>query len=75
MDWAQYVRDLFMQWVADTLIHVKFIGVVDMDESMFGRRVKYHKGNPNIDLTVWIVGLVELLSGGLLLLPVDDRTA
>ena len=75
VDWAQYMRDLFMQWVADTLLHVKFTGVVEIDESMFGRRVKYHKGNPNVGLKVWIVGLVERSSGRLLLLPVDDRSA
>ena len=64
-----------MQWVADTLLHVKFTGVVEIDESMFGRPVKYHKGNPNVGLKVWIVGLVERSSGRLLLLPVDDRSA
>ena len=34
-------------------------GDVEIDESVFGRRIKYHVGNPYPGMTVWILGLVE----------------
>jgi len=45
-DWASFCRD------------EKFSGEIQIDESLFGRRTKYHRGDPR-GLKVWISGLVE----------------
>jgi hypothetical protein len=51
---------------------VKFKGVVGIDESLFRRKVKYHKGKPS-GMKVWIFGLVERDTNRLKLFPVDSR--
>ena len=63
--WAQYVRDIFIQWVWEDIIlpEYKLSGIVEIDESLFGRQIKYHKGNPRSSGKIWIVGLVERASG------------
>ena len=74
--WAQYVRDIFIQWVWEEIIHPDYqlSGVVEIDERLFGRRIKYHKGNPRSSAKVWIVGLVERASGRTILYPVASRS-
>ena len=39
--WAQYIRDLFVQWVWEDVIlaEIKFDGIVEIDESLFGRKI------------------------------------
>ena len=46
-DWINFARDLFKAYVTDTMFHMKFSGTVEIDESIFGHKVKYHRGNPN----------------------------
>ena len=53
----------------------KFPGIIEVDESLFGRKVKHHRGNPNVGVKVWIVGLVERSTNYLMLFPVDNRSA
>jgi IS1 family transposase len=36
--------------------------------------VKYHRGNPNKGLKVWIVGLVDRGTNSVILYPVSDRS-
>ena len=50
-------------------------GEIEIDESLFGRRIKYNRGNPNPGMKIWIFGLVERASNSLILYPVSDRTA
>jgi hypothetical protein len=47
---------------------------VEIDESLFGRRVKNNRGNPH-GHRVWIFGLVESETNYLKQLPVDRRGA
>ena len=47
-------------------------GIVELDESLFGKKVKHHNGHPNIGVKVWIVGLTERLTNRILLYPVDN---
>ena len=37
-----------------TVFHMQLSGTIEIDESLFGRQVKYHKGNPNLGLRVSI---------------------
>ena len=36
----------------------RFSGEVELENS-FGRKIKYHRGNPNIRTKVWIFGMVQ----------------
>eukprot|EP00057_Strongylocentrotus_purpuratus_P023867 XP_011678341.1 PREDICTED: uncharacterized protein LOC105445032 [Strongylocentrotus purpuratus] len=71
VDWANFVRDLVRLFVKEAPI--KLSGEVEVDESLFGRRCKYDKGNPNIGTKVWVISLIERLSNKLILYPVEDR--
>ncbi len=47
---------MFQQWVQDNIKNLQFSDKVEMDESLFGRRVKFHHcGNPNMGVKVWVV--------------------
>ena len=74
VDWGGFIRDMFVQWVHDLMQNSKLSGEVEVDESLFGRKVKAHRGNPKKGRQVWVVGLVERRTNNLLLFPVDDRT-
>ena len=73
--WGQYVRDLFVQYVWEDVIQQpeKLSGVVEVDESLFGKRYKYHRGHVKSQINIWIVGLVERGSGKQIMYPVDKR--
>ena len=73
---AQYDRDIFIHWVWEDIIlpEYKLSGIVEIDESLFGRRIKYHKGNPRSTERIWIVGLVECKRGRIILYPVENRS-
>ena len=74
VDWASYVRELFVQWVYEVMRKKVFHGTVEVDESLFGKKVKHHRGNPR-GLHVWIVGLIERETNNIILYPVDNRSA
>ena len=44
VDWANFIRDLFKAYVTDTILNMKFSGIIEIDESIFGHKVKYHCG-------------------------------
>ena len=52
VNWACFIREMFKEHFYNDLRHRKFAGTVEIDESLFGRKVKYHKGNPNRGLKV-----------------------
>lgn len=52
VNWACFMKEVFKEYFHNTLRNVKFQGIVEIDESLFGRRVKYHKGNQNRGLKV-----------------------
>lgn len=59
VDWANFVRDLFKAYVADNMTNIKLRGTIELDESMFGHKFKYHRGNPNCGLKVWIFSMID----------------
>ena len=78
--WAKEIRETVLSnWVLSFLDTVAefdqfgLYGEVEIDESVFGRRVKYFVGNPFPGLTIWILGLVERGTNRVLLFPIDDR--
>ena len=51
-----------------------FEGDVEIDESLFGRKIKYNKGEPK-GHRIWIFGMIERSSNTLIIYPVDKRDA
>jgi hypothetical protein len=47
VEWAKRHRQLFKEWVWEVVLDapLQFQGVVEIDESMFGRRTKHNRGN------------------------------
>ena len=55
-------------------MHQSFCGEIEIDESLFGRQVEYHRVNPNVGVKVWVFGMVERTSNTIILYPVNDRS-
>jgi len=57
LHWSQLIRKMFKQYIYDC-VHGKndliFSGIQEIDESIFGRRVKYNRGNPRVGIRVSI---------------------
>lgn len=47
IDWCNFLRDVIKQYVFDEMQTLQMSGIIEVDESLFGRRVKFHRGNPN----------------------------
>lgn len=74
VNWGSYVREMFSEHVYRTYQDLMFEGEVEIDESIFGAKIKYHKGKPR-GHRIWIFGIVERNSNRLILYPVDRRDA
>ena len=48
-------------------------GEIEIDESLFGRRIKHHRGNPTSGLRIWIFSMVERATNTMIMYPVNDR--
>jgi transposase-like protein len=80
VEWVNYIRDLFRSYVHESLYgdeekQICFRGIVEIDESLFGRSVKYNRGNGSFGLRVWVFGMVEVSTKRILLFPVEKRDA
>ena len=73
-NWASYIQEVFKEYFHRYTKHRRIGGEIEIEESLFGRRVKFHRGNPNKGLKVWIFGLVDRHSNTVILYPVSDRT-
>jgi len=62
----------YVEYYLSDINDVKFSGIVEIEESLFGRKLKYNKGNSR-GMKVWIFGMVERNSNRLKLYPVDKR--
>ena len=58
VDWASFIRELFKEDLHRSLPHIRLSGKIEIDDSLFGRRTKYHRGRPQ-GSKVWISGIVE----------------
>ena len=72
VDWASFVRDICVEYYVQEIEKTKFDGVVEIDESLFGRKVKHNRGAP-LGKRIWIFGIVERATGRIKLFPVDKR--
>jgi len=74
VNWASYIREMFCQFVYDEYEMLHFDDDVEIDESLFGRNIKYNRGNPT-GHRIWIFGIVHRRSNTLGLYPMDNRDA
>ncbi|XP_071494348.1 uncharacterized protein [Diadema antillarum] len=74
VEWVNFLRDHCRKFVHDLYYgeEEKLRGEIEIDESLFGRRTKYHRGDPR-GLKIWIFGMVERSSNRLILYPVERR--
>ena len=63
-----------MEYYVRQIWDEQFHGEVEVDESLFGRRTKYHKGDPR-GMKAWIFGIVERSTNRLQVYPVETRDA
>ena len=75
VEWAKHIRHIFVDFIWINIIQpqAKFSGEVEIDESVFGHKMKYHKGKPNRGVKVWVVGLIERATNNIILYPVENR--
>ena len=57
----------------DTYNMMNFEGEVEIDESLFRRKVKYNKGQPR-GHRIWIFGIVKRASNKIISYHVDNRS-
>ena len=67
LDCGNFVRDIMVEFVYRIVMKTKFSGIVEIAESLFNRKIKYHRGR------VWVFGLVERQTNRIKLFPVDTR--
>jgi len=70
VDLASFCRDLFTEYYVRHVRDEQFSGEVKIDESLFGRRTKHHRGDPR-GIKVWIFGIVERQTNRLKVFPID----
>lgn len=44
VDWASFIREIMMNYVHNTASNMKLSGTIEIDESLFGKKQKYHRG-------------------------------
>lgn len=64
INWASYIRKIIKEHFYTNLRHRKLWGIVEISKSLFGCRVKFHRGNPNrrMNVTHFQVSIVLLLN-------------
>jgi transposase-like protein len=70
--WGQIVRNLMMEFYQRSIKPTTFSGTVELDESLFGSRMKHNRGRPK-DRRIWIFGIVERETNHIKLFPLNDR--
>ena len=74
VDWASFIREMFCEYTFNMYNMTQFEGEVEIDESLFGRKIKYNKGEPK-GHRIWIFGIIHRQSNKLIIYPVNDRSA
>ena len=66
---------VFKMYVYKLYETVQLEGEIEMNlKSLFGKKTKHHRGNPNAGLKIWIFGMIERSTNRLLQFPVCERT-
>ncbi|XP_060586599.1 uncharacterized protein LOC132742260 [Ruditapes philippinarum] len=74
VDWGSFIRELFKEHFHTHVLNRKLKEVIEIDESLFGRRIKQHRGNHRKGCKIWVFRMVERESNSIILYPVRDRS-
>lgn len=64
IEWAKLMRRIYKQYVYNHVhgrVYMKLSGTVEVDESLFGRCVKDHKGNPHVGVKVPKINYLNII--------------
>ena len=71
VDWENFVREIFKVYVYNFYqSSFQLHGEIEIDESLFGRKCKFRRGNPQTGLKVWVFGMVQRATNNILFFPV-----
>ena len=73
VDWQNFIRESVSHYFDDNPIQLGRTAPVQIDESLFGGKCKYHRGDHGRHVQSWVFGMVEEWSGLCVLKMVDDR--
>lgn len=59
-DYSNFIRDLYKEFVYNLLKTFQLSGVIEIDESLFGRKIKYHRGAKK-NQQLWIFGKFTII--------------
>ena len=74
VDWCNFITEICKMYVYKLYETVQLEGEIEIDESLFGKKTKHHRGNPNAGLKIWVFGMIERSTNRLLLFPVCEQT-
>ena len=75
VDWGNFVREIFKVYIHNLYeSSFQLDGEIEIDESLFGHKCKFHHGNPQTGLKVWVFGMMKRARNKTLLFPVMRRT-
>ena len=62
--WSAYIRDIMVQYVFENQITnpQKLTGTIEIDESLFGRKHKYHHGAMVSRVHVWVCKTITIMN-------------
>jgi transposase len=59
VDWGNYIRETISSYYTKNPLMLGGENAVQIDESLFGGKRKYHRGNHHIHEKSWVFGMVE----------------
>lgn len=71
--WASFIREGITKYFLENPISLGSEHAVQIDESLFGGKMKYHKGDHYVHQQEWVFGMVEEVTGLCVMWVVDDR--
>jgi hypothetical protein len=74
VDWGCYVRETISNYYLKNPLVLGGLQPVQVDESLFGGRRKYNRGNHYKHIKSWVFGIVEEVSNRCVLWPVKNRS-
>lgn len=74
VDWENYARESISHYFLANPLVLGKDHAVQVDESLFGGKCKYHRGSHGIHKQHWVFGILEEETGLNVLWQVDDRT-
>lgn len=73
VNWSNFVRESISHYFLEEPLKLGREHPVQIDESLFGGRCKYHRGDHATHTQSWVFGMVEEVTGLNVLWTVDDR--